>query len=517
MFNRDLAGAGIVVEGDHRVPGTRAGDCRVTPATTVSSALTPVPFSTFFGSEDDQVGASILLDGRHGPLVALLDRLRAGLGARSASLLVPATTCGWLRPLALCGDPPSSIEALCLHRGDGVAGTAWAEASFQCRRGAVPVFAEQGGSSTHRIAASLPVTGWGRTIAVLSANIDTDSDPTDPVIRSALEQVARDAAPLMLSAIDFSPLDGEARARLIPRIVDLLLSADESLAVRIARVATVLQRALGATRGAFHVVDRLCNRVQAIDPPDGRGIFEPGGLPADHALLRQLLRAREPRLLEFSPPDPERPVGLLCQPVHVVHPFGLIVLEGVSLAGEERERSVRLLRETVEQVEEIIQIEDQVAAQDLTQEMEMRIADETGRASGLPAPAALQAVLSLAQDLLAGEIALWIPAGSRRPVSTTPGSALAARILSAAWDRLDMLLQQAAGDPCGSARLNVLLDGNGGETIHVPGLGVRDPRDRGTLIVLFPPEEVAGALSQVPEDVLCRVLLRLAESIPGEG
>ena len=429
--------------------------------------------------------------------------------------MVPTAGDESLRVLATSSSRPLPAQGLRVQPGDGAAGTAYSEARFECRRGIVPVFAEEIDRPRHRIAASTPIVGWGRVIGVLSANIDTTEEVPDERIRQELERGAGDAARLMLGAIDFRRIASDVHAHLVPRIVDLLLSMDESLPLRIAGVTEVLHRALDSERGRFYVVDRLRNRVHPVDQATDGGILNLDSLPVDRGILRQILRAREPQLLEFVPADHDVPIGLLCQPVHVVHPFGLITLEGVPLAGERREHALRLLRETIEQVEEVIQIEDQVAAQDLTHELEMRIADQASRVAGLPVPIGLQVALSLAIDLMAAEIALWVPSTSGRPVSTPPESPQAARILATAWENLDPLLEHTRRETLAEGLLPLDASVPGTPPVRVPYLGVLESKGRGTLFVFFPPEEIAGVLAQVSSDVLSRALHRLAELIPG--
>jgi hypothetical protein len=224
-----------------------------------------------------------------------------------------------------------------------------------------------------------------------------------------------------------------------------------------------------------------------------------------------VMRKGKPRLLEVLDEGTGERRALVIFPVHAAHPHSLFVLESVPIGELSANEILEVLDEAIVQVEEMIGVEEGVAAQELVSEFEMRIADQSSQLAQLAPELAIRSLLEFTLDLLAAEAAVWIPGDGRAPISSQPTSLPAARILARAWGHLEAMRGWVCerGIVAGGSRVWG-WDIEGPEAPS-PYVGVC-ARDGASVLLLFFSDELGG-VAQVPAHVLRRALTRISERI----
>ncbi len=461
-----------------------------------------------FGPHDAKIPSALWIDTNHPALAQALESLVNDTGAFFVSLMLPADEGRRLQVVATGGPKRTTPTGDLPLVGSGTAGKAFAQEEFQIRRDPLPNLAEEDEKRLVRIAASHPVMISGELIGVLSLNIDACEEIDGPTLRAQMDASGKRIARAVMSAIDLEAYPLEICDHLLPRIVDRILSQDEPLPDRILAVSQALRRSLHGAGSQLYLVDRLNDRLRMIPSCEADGDGS-GGCLVDHGLLRLALRHRGPQVLEFTPVDLQEQTGIICQPIYLTRPYGLVRIDGVPLGDGRREIALRVMSETVRQVEEMILVEEQVAAQDLLQELEMRIADRSDFLRGTDPHQAIRRVLDLAVEVVAAETAMWIPPQGGPPIVPAPVSAQAARIQAVVWNQTDALMKEIRQEGAVVGRIDPGgLDPGTSHTV-VPYVGVLGKERPGALIAFFTPDECGGVPAQVSSELLWRVLQKL--------
>lgn len=481
----------------------------------------PPPFSeqdacfhaaTLLGPDVPLGGAGLKLDGRSGRLQRAIGKARTISRAKTVSVMLLDIDSRHLRIAAAEGLDAEMISETRRAIGAGLAGRVFATGQPQTQRAEIPPRAEDEASLLSRFAASVPLQSGGQTIGVLSVNTDAPDTVSEALLIDRLSLAAKEVTGAVLGAIDVSPLDAPGHRVALHRQVDRIMSLEETLPTRMSIVAEVLRRCLGATSTQLFLVDPLHRQIIPMggsESPSWTGSWR--GLDLESGFLGWVLMKGKPQLLTARDESSGERRAMVLYPVHATHPHSLFVLENVPIDTIPAEEMLEILGEAIVQVEEMIGVEEGVAAQELVSEFEMRIADQSSQLSNLAPELAIRSLLEFTLDLLAGEAAVWIPGGGTAPIASQPSSMSSARILARAWSRLEAIAQwvREHGIVAGGARAWGWDEG--GPESPAPYVGVC-AHDGESVLLLFFSDELGG-VAQVPAHVLRRALSRISERI----
>ncbi len=464
-----------------------------------------------FASAGESVGLAIDPDDKR--LAEILEQARR-LGADSASLMLAAAGGKHLQVAAALGLDKQMIAAIRRRVGEGIAGQAFATVKPAIGRGQVPALAEMSGRPLCRVAASVPVMISGRPVGVLSINVTSEEAIPDPRLVPPLKRLAREIPLAILAAVDLRTVPQDKQIALLQCLIDRIMSLEEALPTRLAALCECLRKMVGAESV----------RCYLFDPVDGE--FHEMTLPAQAAasgessrwrrreFLTRVMRHGYPVVLESEDPEDARKTMTIGYPIRASDPNGLVVLENIP-AGLDQEQLLATLREVFEQLESMISIEENVAAQELVAELHMRIADLESELDSLPPPDRARALLALAVELVAAEVAIWISADGESLMTPcqTPD---ALRIQKWASGCLEALRSWAQANGALAEGMVATSWDDQAPSGPAPYVAVPDAEGGGALIVLFGPAELAEASRQLPTHVMWEVLRRLSTLIAGQ-
>ncbi len=445
-------------------------------------------------------------------VTGILERVVHRTGATTGSIMLMDADGEHLRVATALGSRAREILGLRLRPGVGVAGRAYATGQRCSAQQPVAVMAESPDCASTRIALSVPITLAGRPVGVLSVNTESMGEvDLEPLVRS-MEQHAKAANRALLGAIRLDHADGERR-EMLRRLVDRIMSLEETLPIRISCIAEAMGKAVHAGNCQLFLLDLQSNRFHKVNPDSGLSIGREASQSADRGLLGWIIRNGKPRIVEMSDDETEDRIVVAYIPIRSFRSPAILVFEDCRIARAQVRSEVELLTDVVHLVEEILAVEENVADRDFVSELEMRIADEAEDLDGLNSEERTHALLNLAVSLLAADAALWIQAPGATPIITP--------IVGTACEALGDLAEERVGEVEAWIRKWGSVAGGSAELDARPGApisassyaGAVSQDGTGVLIVYFSPDDTMGTFVQVPTEVLCLAIERLCERI----
>ena len=420
-----------------------------------------------------------------------------------------------LRIVAAEGLPMDVIANTRRRVGEGVSGRVFAQGEPLIVRGPVPDSEATRNRPMLREAACVPILSETRPIGVLNVNVESEDIALDDSTLALLSRFAKEASGAILKAIDIKSISGgETKREALLRQVDKLLSLDESLPSRLRAIGDALRNSTQAELMHLFMVNPLGRGLELFTP--ARGLSAPvARLEAlDRGVHGWVVRHGKLQIAELEDPDSGSRIANVYLPIRASHPHALLVLEAVPAGPNLREEMVPLLRDVLDQIGEFLSVEEGVDAQELLNQLNLRVTDQSEVLKSLPPTQRRRAILEFTVELLAAEAAMWIPEGSGRAVSTRPGTRSTSEILAAARSDLEVLTDwiRSKGAVAGGA----VAPGWDSRAPRGPApyVGVAHPDGDGVAIVFFSPEEEAGSPAQVPPHVLFEVLLHVVGFMP---
>ncbi len=468
------------------------------------------------GLGSNSPAGTVELEVRDPRVTGILERVVQRTGATTGSIMLMDADGEHLRVATALGPRAREILGLRLRSGDGIAGRAYASGKRCSAQQSVAVMAESPDCASTRIALSVPITLAGRPVGVLSINTESVGETDlEPLARS-LERDAKEANRALLGAVRLDHADGERR-ELLRRLVDRIMSLEETLPIRISCIAEALGNAVHAGNCQLYLLDLQSNRFHKVNPDSGLSIGRDASQSADRGLLGWIIRNGKPRIVEMSDNETADRIVVAYIPIRSFRSPALLVFEDCRIAHAQVQREVELLTDVVHLVEEILAVEENVADRDFVSELEMRIADEAEDLDGLNSEECIPALLNLAVSLLAADAALWIPAPGVPPVL--------APIVGTACGALGELAEERVGEVEAWVRRWRSVAGGSAELDTRPGAplsaspyaGAVSQDGTGVLIVYFSPDDTMGTFAQIPEEVLCQAIARLCERIANQS
>lgn len=461
-------------------------------------------------SADQSYTGLITIDTTAEQIVQTLSNALIGTGAKSTSIMLANPTADELRVSLIEGFCDRDITGATIKVGEGLAGKAFAEGSPQFVHGRLPALAEESGPAPHRVAASIPIGLFGRTVGVLNVNIEATEPLSEDEILENLRPVIRDLPGALLRAVRLRGTEFENKKLPLLRLIDGLMSLEETLPDRLDAVAGALCDASGAGHAYVHLVDPLAERRASLPATSRRAGSHQRTPLAGQGLLDWAMRKAKPQIFVAVGPSSKERVSIVCIPIQSSRPQGLLVMERVTIQEGSGEAVMKLLNDIARQMEELIHVEEGVTAQNLVTELEMRIADQKVHLDRLTPVLRTRSILEFAVEMVAAEAGIWMPNKEAQPVITHPQNPHAARVLATAWEHFEQLATMA--------RKEEAIEGGpqeaGAMHFPVPYIGVSDESAESVILLFFSPDEAVGSASQVPGQIVWRVLARLRELFP---
>lgn len=291
--------------------------------------------------------------------------------------------------------------------------------------------------------------------------------------------------------------------------LDRIMALDESFPDRLGRVTKVLGEAVGADFAHLYLKDPVSHRLELASTPEGVSTSVAKHQSMDRGLFSWIVRAGKSRIMTVGDPGSDREQALGCMVLKTARPDALVVLENFSIPSGDGDRALAFLSSFAEQVEDIFAMEQGVESQDILSGFRMRIADRASQLEDLPDQHRIQPTLEFANQVLASEVAYWIPDKGGKATIAQPQTREAARLVADAWDAL--------GDICdwvrehGSAVWTPTMTDAVSPAAPAPYVGVRERNGNGVLIVLYSPNEKGGPSDQLPEHLLTEILLGICD------
>ena len=469
--------------------------------------------SDILGSNAGEQPRGLAIDCHDNRVAEILEEAAVLTRAESASIMLIDVDGEHLRIAAAKGLNEHTVANVRRRVGEGIAGQAFATRNPAISRGQLPMLAEMDGRPLCRIAASVPVMIWGRSLAVLSINATSKEAIPNEDILLPLVRLARDLPAALLAAIDLRALPQTMQLKALQCLVDRVMSLDEALATRLAAFAECLRKMVRAGDVRFYLLDSLGGEFDEITPHRRLSVSGEGTRSRNRDFLGKVMRQGYPVILEPRDETNAGKAATICYPIRCSNLHSIIVLENISIETAQ-EQVLLTLQEVIGQLESMISIEENLAVQELVSELHMRIADLESQLDKRSPPERAQALLALALDLVAAELAIWIPNDGNGPSMTPSQTPDAVRIQRwATPGRLENLANWARVN--GASAQGVVArswDGDAPEG-PAPYVAIPDQDGRGVLLVFFAPAEVAETSRQVPSHVVWQVLSRVCSLI----
>lgn len=454
------------------------------------------------------------IDSGNAALEKKLEEILTATGAESGSIMLPDRDGEHLGIAVSIGLPKETIKKSRPRVGSGLAGQAFASGKPRSRKAEIPTLAEVGGVPRCRIAASTPITRDGQMLGVLSVNVETEEDLSEAQLTEKLSGFLPSVEETLFRAIKFSSMSWEMKESMLFEQVDRIMSLEESFPERLKVLSDVLQDVLQADAVHLYLYDALSKRLELVTEPHGMAVSR--YQPVDRGLFGWALKSGATRMFLARETESSNHRGIVCINIRTTRPYGLLVLENVYLEEGDDVRLTRLLDGIVSQLVEIFELEQGVTTQDILSGLRMRIADQASRLDILPPELRIQPALELAIELLAAEVAFWIPGAGEHPVIAQPRTQRAAKILAEAWERFegigDWVRENEAGQYIGGEN-----GGTGAPEGPAPYIAVKSQKNDAVLLLMYDSEENAGPFSQLPFHLLTEVLYTICEVIEREG
>jgi hypothetical protein len=502
------------------LPAFEAEPFTPSPVPRAMPAPPPLRFDarTFLGAPIHDAHTSIRLDFQDGRIQHLIDEARQLADATAVNLMLLEPDGEHLRVVAASGLGAEVTSLLRPHIGVGPPGQAFQDRKPAFSRSQAFDLGESDGRPRWRVLASVPITVSQQSIGVVTVKFVSASHLRDEEVIARMDRLAHAMPAALIGAVDLSDLPRPQQREALQLLIDRLMSLDEALPGRLSAFAAALRRVIGAEAIRIFMLDSMEGRLVEIASHEGWTIRKAVPAYSNFAFLREVMLRGDPMTLPVEPagdtPSARRETSTIGFPIQAEHARCLMLLENVPTAAGAHEQVLELLQDMVALLEEMINIEQGMVVQEFISELSMRMADRKEQIDLLPLSERTTALLELAIELVAAEVAIWIPDGSAPPEVSIPTTSEGGRIRAwalahapglAAWlkrkgegaqgvlaDRID------PSAPCGPA----------------PWIGVIDPRERGVLVLFFDAQELAEAPRQVPPHVLWRVLTGLCQLMP---
>jgi hypothetical protein len=493
------------------------------PASRQMPAPPPLRFDarTFLGASIDDPHTSIRLDFQDGRIQRLIDEARQLADATAVNLMLLEPDGEHLRVAAASGLGAEVMSLLRPHTGVGPPGQAFRDRKPAFSRSQAFDLGESDGRPRWRVLASVPITVSQQSIGVVTVKFVSASHLRDEEVIARMDRLAHAMPAALIGAVDLSDLPRTQQREALQLLIDRLMSLDEALPGRLSAFAAALRRVIGAEAIRIFMLDSMEGRLVEIASHQGWAISNAVAAPSNFAFLREVMLRGEPLCAgtvgKGAAPGVSgslKETSTIGFPIQSEHARCLMLLEEVPTPEGAPDSVLELLQDMVALLEEMINIEQGMVVQEFISELSMRMADRKEHIDLLPIAERANALLDLAIELVAAEVAIWIPEGGAAPEASIPTTSEGGRIRAwalahaaalAAWmkrkgDRAQGVLAERLDPsaPCGPA----------------PWIGVLDPRGRGVLVIFFDAQELAEAPRQVPPHVLWRVLSELCQLMP---
>ena len=409
---------------------------------------------------------------------------------------------------------PGDIVANTRRRvGEGVSGKVFLRGEPVLVRGRVAESDNQEHRPRLREAACVPIMNDQRPIGVLNVNVESEETALTEESLKLLMRFAREASGAIIQALDLKDVQGEVRREALLRQVDKLLSLRDAIPARMRAIGEALRNTTRADFVHVYMVDPLGRRLELISPPQGSAHSGGRFHPMDRGTLGWVSRHGSIQHFELVDERTGHKTATVYMPVRTAHPHAVLVLENLPTDSQPLPELLALFKDVLQQITEFISVEEGVDAQELLNQLNLRVADQRAEFMALPMSQRARAILEFTTQLLAAESALWVPE-SGRPVSTRPKDRRAAELLERAREDSDTLVSWIESK--GAAAGGAVAPGWDSRAPRgpAPWIGVAHPRGEGALLVFFSPSEETGSPAQVPPHVLFEVLLHVVGLIP---
>jgi hypothetical protein len=519
VLSLEMATRGLVERPDHLLV-TQMAQTRevVRPFAANQSLAHPKLFDArvLLGLSESEGREGIEIDSRDPRIRELLDRTVHDTGAVSGSILLMDADGAHLRFACTSGMGGGGVPSTHLRPGEGVAGRAFALGSPVFLQRPLPVSAEFPDDELYRSACSVPLMLGTRPLGVLSVNLETAREIAPDEILDTMAQRANELARLLLLAVRTElGVDG-AGIDLLRHLVGRLINLDESILLRIEAVAEALARSVHAGHFQLYLADRPANRFQRVISESEYGARLEGDVPVDRSVLGWVLDHGRPQILEIADQVTGDRTAVVYLPIRSLRLPILIVLENVRCNDDGMRQRLEDLADITRIIEDMMTVEEGVSDRDFVSEIEMRIADETESLEGLTRDKRIEKVLNLAMELLAADVAVWVPDREADPVAApsdgdvtdlTNTIAMSHAKNLAAWVRE---YGPARGTPDGGSSTD------GAPPCPLRYVGTQTADGSGVLLVFFSPYEDLGTFNQIRPHALFQVVDRLCERMAGE-
>jgi hypothetical protein len=470
---------------------------------------------TFLGARINDPQTSIRLDFQDGRIQRLIDEARQLVDATAVNLMLVEPDGEHLRVVAASGLGAEVTSLLRPHIGVGPPGQAFQDRKPALSRSQAFDLGESDGRPRWRVLASVPITVSQQSIGVVTVKFVSASHLRDEEVLARMDRLAHAMPAALIGAVDLSDLPRPQQREALQLLIDRLMSLDEALPGRLSAFAAALRRVIEAEAIRIFILDSMEGRLVEIASHQGWAIGGPAAAHANYTFLREVMQRGEPLAYRTENPagSKGREASTIGFPIQAEHARCLILLEDVPTPEGSPELVLELLQDMVALLEEMINIEQGMVVQEFISELSMRMADRKEQIDLLPLVERTPALLELAIELVAAEVAIWIPEGAPPEVSiptTTEGGRIRAWAVANASALAAWIKRKGDGEegviadrsdptaPCGPA----------------PWIGVIDPNGRAVLVIFFDAEELAEAPRQVPPHVLWRVLSGLCQLVP---
>jgi hypothetical protein len=486
-----------------------------TPASRLMPAPPPLRFDarTFLGAPIHDPSTSIRLDFQDGRIQRLIDEARQLADATAVNLMLLEPDGEHLRVVAASGLGAEVMSILRPHIGVGPPGQAFRDRKPALSRSQAFDLGESDGRPRWRVLASIPITVSQQSIGVVTVKFVSASHLRDEEVVARMDRLAHAMPAALIGAVDLSDLPRKQQREALQLLIDRLMSLDEALPGRLSAFAAALRRVIGGEAIRIYMLDSMEGRLVQIASHEGTAINNSVAADSHFAFLREVMMRGEPLVCRADSPAGAE-TSTIGFPIQSEHARCLMLLEQVPAPESAPEEVLELLRDMVALLEEMINIEQGMVVQEFISELSMRMADRKQQIDLLPVAERASALLELAIELVAAEVAIWVPESGAPPEVSIPITSEGGRIRAwalahapglAGWikrkgDRAQGVLAERLDPsaPCGPA----------------PWIGILDPRGRGVLVLFFDPQELAEAPRQVPPHVLWRVLTELCQLMP---
>ncbi|NNF07570.1 MAG: GAF domain-containing protein [Candidatus Eisenbacteria bacterium] len=455
-------------------------------------------------------------------LSSILDDAISLTDSKTGSIMVLEEGSEFLRIVAAKGLPGHIIKQVRQSIHQGVSGDVFrsGEPRLVDGRDGRPLGNSRELRPKLRQSAVVPIVYDGKTHGVLCVNHESHGLGLDEVALGVLNEFAQETAEDIYNATRMKPSQTETRVDALMRSTERYMALDESLPHRLKAVAESIRKTLHGDFAHLFLIDSLGQKLEPITPRRGSTISRGESVSLHQGMYGWAVRHLKPRVLVLKDEDSENGeingIASYLIPIYAGPPRGLLVVEGVKLTVDsDPEELLPALGDVMERVAEMIEVEKGLEAQELMSQLQMRTADQSARFRDLEPLDCARAVLEFSVDLLAAETAVWVPHDSE-PVWARPTGSRAASVQQTFTDRVDPIYEWAKDRDSGAGGAEFPDWDSDAPEAKAPYLTLQTPGDTGIYVLVFSPDDQAGALSQVPLPILFNLMRQLAGFLPKE-